>query len=77
MGLPIAEKEQALLHSEYWDCYYSKSEKDAPVHEWFRSFVDLQPFLQTQLFEAGGLKPEDNPLILHLGSGDSVSYSPT
>lgn len=69
-----AEEDQALARPEYWDGHYSKSEGEAPVHEWFRSFGDLQPFLQTHLFEI--VKPEAKPLVLHLGSGDSVSYQP-
>lgn len=75
MAPSAAEEDRALVYSGYWDDHYSKSEGEEPTHEWFRSFVDLQPFLQTHLFESQGLKPQDNPLILHIGSGDSVSYS--
>ncbi|KAH7175934.1 S-adenosyl-L-methionine-dependent methyltransferase [Dactylonectria macrodidyma] len=67
-----AENDQALSHSEYWDERYSKSDGATPTHEWFRSFADLEPFFQKNLLGADGHKSSDNPLILHLGSGDSV-----
>ncbi|RSL99066.1 hypothetical protein BHE90_005198 [Fusarium euwallaceae] len=73
LSIPMTvENDQALSHSEYWDERYSKSDGAAPTHEWFRSSDDLEQFFQKNLFEADGLKPSDNPLILHLGSGDSV-----
>ncbi|KID87734.1 endothelin-converting enzyme [Metarhizium guizhouense ARSEF 977] len=68
-----AESDQALGHSEYWDKHYAKSDGTAPTHEWYCSFGDLEQFFQINLFEADGLKSSDNPLILHLGSGDSPS----
>jgi hypothetical protein len=67
-----AENDQALSHAEYWDERYSKSDGTAPTHEWFRSFDDLEQFFQKNFFQIDGLKSSDNPLILHLGSGDSV-----
>lgn len=66
------ETDEELSHSEYWDERYSKSDGAAPTHEWFRSFSDLEPFFQKNLFEVDRLKPSDNLRILHLGSGDSV-----
>ncbi|KAL7783850.1 hypothetical protein V8C37DRAFT_396741 [Trichoderma ceciliae] len=66
------EDDQALGYPSYWDGRYSKSDGEAPTHEWFRSFSDLEPFFQNNLFGLQSLKAEDNPLILHLGSGDSV-----
>lgn len=71
----MAENDEALSHPEYWDERYSKSDGETPTHEWFRSFSDLGEFFQKVLFQSPGRKPEDNPLILHLGSGDSVRYS--
>lgn len=65
------EGEGALSTSEYWDKRYAQADGENATHEWFRSFSALLPFLQTNLFDA---RPVDqNPKILHLGSGDSVS----
>ncbi|CAK7233981.1 hypothetical protein SCUCBS95973_008781 [Sporothrix curviconia] len=44
----------------------------APTHEWFRTYSDLEPFLQKVLFDRPGCRPADHPRILHLGCGDSV-----
>lgn len=60
-----------LAHHDYWDERYAEVGPDEQVHEWFRSFNDLRPFLDTYLFQIRG--PETAPRILHLGSGDSVS----
>ena len=62
---------EALARVEYWDERYAKSDGKGPTHEWFRSYSDLQPFLEKYLFEP--FKPAQNPKILHLGAGDSVS----
>jgi EEF1A lysine methyltransferase 4 len=59
-----------LAHSEYWDERYAEVGPDKQVHEWFRSFSDLEPFLDRYLFQVR--IPETAPRILHLGSGDSV-----
>lgn len=74
------EEDQALSHAEFWDARYlvrDGESREKPTHEWFRSYDDLQGYFQRHLLEAEGFEPEDNPLILHLGSGDSVctSYS--
>jgi hypothetical protein len=69
--MSAAELER-LAHSEYWDERYAKVGLDEQVHEWFRSFNDLVPFFERHLFQQQ--KAETNPRILHLGSGDSVSY---
>ncbi|KAK0610888.1 S-adenosyl-L-methionine-dependent methyltransferase [Immersiella caudata] len=61
-----------LSHASYWDEYYSQSDGSAPTHEWYRSFSTLEPFFAANLFEASGFAPADDPLILHLGSGDST-----
>ncbi|CAK7269381.1 hypothetical protein SEPCBS119000_003539 [Sporothrix epigloea] len=50
----------------------SPTEFDGPTHEWFRTYRDLEPFLQKTLFERPGCRPADNPRILHLGCGDSI-----
>ena len=68
----MAENDEALSHPEYWDERYSKADGEAPTHEWFRSFGDLEEFFQKVLFQSAGRTPDDKPLILHLGSGDSV-----
>lgn len=62
---------QRLAHYEYWDERYNEVGPDEQVHEWFRSFDDLHPFLDRHLFQVR--RPETSPKILHLGSGDSVS----
>lgn len=67
-----AEEDQALGRPDYWDKRYSTSDGEAPMHEWFRSFSELEPFFRNNLFGLQGSRAEDNPLILHLGSGDSV-----
>ena len=68
----MATKDDRVLSgSEYWDNRYSSS-NDAQTHEWFRSFVDLEPFLQEQLFGISGLTVDNDPVVLHLGSGESV-----
>lgn len=69
MASPTDEAE-ALAQPEYWNDRYSKSEGSNPTHEWFRSYRDLQPFFARHLFE--NFKAQDDPKILHLGSGDSV-----
>ncbi|KAL2195637.1 S-adenosyl-L-methionine-dependent methyltransferase [Corynascus similis CBS 632.67] len=65
--------DKALSHASYWDERYLQANGGpGPTHEWFRSFSDLEPFFESNLFTAPGLTPLDNPLVLHLGSGDSV-----
>ncbi|KAJ4300369.1 hypothetical protein N0V88_003043 [Collariella sp. IMI 366227] len=70
----MTARDQALSSASFWDeRYSSKSDgNSAPTHEWFRSFSDLEPFFVKDLFTVPGLTPADNPLVLHLGSGDSV-----
>lgn len=69
-----SDENQALSRSEFWDERYAKSDGEAPTHEWFRSFSDLQPFFEKNLFATPGVTARDDPLILHLGSGDSVCF---
>ncbi|KAI7265264.1 hypothetical protein KC343_g3314 [Hortaea werneckii] len=61
---------QALAHAEFWDERYTKSDGSGPTHEWFRSYSDLEPFLERHLFKT--YPPARNPGILHLGAGDST-----
>ena len=68
---PQTEEADALARAQYWDERYGKSHGEGPTHEWFRSYKDLQPFLETHLFKP--FEPSQNPKILHLGAGDSVS----
>lgn len=66
---------QALAHPDYWDKRYAAgSSTRAPTHEWFMGFDDLLPFFELQLFRH--YSPESNPMIVHLGSGDSVCRAP-
>lgn len=64
------DETKRLAHSEYWNDRYAEVGSDKQVHEWFRSFNDLEPFFDRHLFPVRG--PETVPRILHLGSGDSV-----
>jgi hypothetical protein len=72
--MPSSEEEaQALGHSEFWDARYKKADGDKPTHEWFRAFGELEPFFEKYLFQARGQEGKKGR-ILHLGSGDSVSF---
>ena len=66
------ESDEVLNKPEYWDQHYSNTEGDLPTHEWYRTSEDLANFFQENLFDAEGITAQDDPLILHLGSGDSV-----
>ncbi len=68
----MAENDETQSHPEYWDERYSKAVGESPTHELFRSYSDLEEFFQKLLLESSGRRPVDNPLIVHLGSGDSV-----
>ena len=69
--MTTSQKEaKALGHPEYWDERYSRSDGEQPTHEWFKTYDDLQPFLEKHLF--GFRNPQAHPRILHLGAGDSV-----
>lgn len=60
---------EELSTTEYWDQRYVRSnEKSTVSHEWFRSFAAIQDFLLPHLPVA-----KDDPHVLHLGCGDSVS----
>ncbi|KAF2002848.1 hypothetical protein P154DRAFT_392238, partial [Amniculicola lignicola CBS 123094] len=52
---------------------YKKVDKDEeqPSHEWFRSFEELEPWFKKHRFDVRG-PDKPRPVILHLGSGDSV-----
>ncbi|GAB1313469.1 hypothetical protein MFIFM68171_03679 [Madurella fahalii] len=67
-----ALNDQALSHASYWNERYSQSDGSTPTHEWFRSFPDLEPFFERNFFASPGLTAKDNPVVLHLGSGDST-----
>lgn len=65
------KEDQALGRADYWDGRYA----DGRGHEWFRTFKDLEPFFYENLVGAKQSTPQADPLILHLGSGDSVRSS--
>ncbi|KAH8159720.1 hypothetical protein CIB48_g8527 [Xylaria polymorpha] len=66
-----SDEELAILAEPgYWDSQYNKTQSGQQLHEWFRSFADLEDFLKLSLFQAHSA--ESNPRILHLGSGDST-----
>jgi hypothetical protein len=57
-----------LTNPEYWNKKYAdNAQSEEPVHEWVKSFKELQP-----LFEKWLPNPSLAPRILHLGCGDSV-----
>lgn len=62
------DEDQALSRADYWDGRYANGHG----HEWFRTFGDLESFFYKNLLGTKEFAPEANPLILHLGSGDSV-----
>ncbi|KAI0968731.1 S-adenosyl-L-methionine-dependent methyltransferase [Xylaria arbuscula] len=59
-----------LADPGYWDTRYNEIQPGKQLHEWFRSFADLEGFLKLSLFQTH--PAESNPRILHLGSGDST-----
>ena len=59
---------ERLAHPDYWDEQYARVGPDQQLHGWFRSFEDLLPLFEQNLF-----KRLLESKILHLGSGDSVS----
>ena len=70
---------RALGHASFWDERYANvtsSTEDTPSHEWFRGFDALQEFFGRNLFDGGeGRKGKGKDArVLHLGSGDSVSF---
>lgn len=67
------EEDQALSRADYWDGRYT----DGHGHEWFRTFKDLESFFYTNLVGTKEFAPQIDPLIVHLGSGDSVRQSPS
>jgi hypothetical protein len=65
------EESERMVLSEYWDERYSEVQPDKQLHEWFKSFRDIEAFLEQHLLQIKS--PDTSPEILHLGSGDSVS----
>ena len=65
------DENERLQYAEYWDERYSETKGDHQLHEWFRSFGDLDEFFSRYLFKE--YPSTADPQILHLGSGDSVS----
>ncbi|KAI1827052.1 S-adenosyl-L-methionine-dependent methyltransferase [Xylaria intraflava] len=59
-----------LAEPGYWDARYDATLPGEQLHEWFRSFADLEELLKLSLFH--DYPAESNPRILHLGSGDST-----
>lgn len=57
--------------ADYWDGRYVETAPDAQLHEWYRSYDQLDHFFTEAIFTSK--PPETKPTILHLGSGDSVS----
>ena len=63
------DENERLAYADYWDSRYKEKEGDQ-LHEWFRSFKDLEEFFTRHLFKA--YPANTTPRLLHLGSGDSV-----
>ncbi|KJX92308.1 S-adenosyl-L-methionine-dependent methyltransferase like protein [Zymoseptoria brevis] len=68
------EENAALATPEYWNSRYTSSSSfsdgSTPTHEWFRHYSSLKPFFQRHFFST--YRPENEPRILHAGSGDST-----
>jgi len=65
------EEQAALTYAAYWDEHYSQPQS-AQTHEWYRSFDDLEPFFERNLFTSPGHTPQNDTLVMHLGSGGST-----
>ena len=63
-------KDQIVL-ADFWDAKYVVGDGIEPTHEWFGA-TSVQKLFERNLFSTPPFRPEDDPLILHLGSGDSV-----
>lgn len=70
--MSLVKQDDDIVTEGFWDARYGNSSGDEPTHEWMGA-TSVQKLFQRNLFDVPGLRPEDNPLILHLGSGDSVS----
>jgi EEF1A lysine methyltransferase 4 len=70
--MALNDHDQALSHASFWDERYLQSDGITPTQEWYRSFSDLEAFFERNLFTSPGHGPKDDPLLMHLGSGDSV-----
>ncbi|KAI1334031.1 S-adenosyl-L-methionine-dependent methyltransferase [Xylariaceae sp. FL0016] len=69
--MPVeGDENERLAHADYWDERYAEIHGDQQVHEWFRSYQDLEEFFDRHLFQS--YPSSTAPRILHLGSGDST-----
>ncbi|SMR55339.1 unnamed protein product [Zymoseptoria tritici ST99CH_1E4] len=75
------EENAALATPEYWNSRYTSSSSSSssnggsgsgstPTHEWFRDYSSLKPFFRRHFFPH--FRAENEPRIVHLGSGDST-----
>ncbi|KAB5539327.1 hypothetical protein GE09DRAFT_1248367 [Coniochaeta sp. 2T2.1] len=55
----------------FWDAKYVVGDGLEPTHEWFGA-TSVQKLFERNLFSTSPFRPEDDPVVLHLGSGDSV-----
>jgi len=65
---------EELAFAQYWDERYAKPDAEESF-EWFKSYENLRGFLGKWLPEVERTKEEEGeqPKILHLGCGNSVS----
>jgi hypothetical protein len=56
-----------MARPEYWNTRYTDTEGDN--NDWLRNFASIKPFLEKHLPSAS-----ENPRILQLGCGNSVSH---
>lgn len=70
--LTMTLDKRALSRPTCWDAKYAHGEG----HEWYRTYEDLEAFFQTHFYDNHRVSPKADPLVLHLGSGDSVSAPP-
>lgn len=71
------ERLEDLQYASYWDARYAAPPSDADSlarkdgdeesYEWFRTFKHLKPFFDRHLPAL-----DSDPIILHLGCGNSV-----
>lgn len=63
----MTTEDDQVLAPDHWDRRYSETDGEVPVHEWYCSISELEPFFfRNNLFGLQSFKAEDNPRILHL-----------
>lgn len=63
------ESQEELAHAKYWDNRYTEKSATEDKYDWLRDCAAVKPFLMKHLPDAS----RDNPRIVQLGCGNSVS----